>query len=408
MISFQLTDEQREFRDAVRDFVAHEVKPAANHPDRLQAGPAPLAPSILEKASRMGLRAMMLSEARGGAGADHLTACIVGEELAAGDIGLAATLARTAELGHALFDIAMSDAQRQQFLPAFLADDACHLAYAGSDGDVDDGGWNYHSHETATIEVPVSVTRHADELVLNGRYDFVANAPLAKLIAVRVCDGGNQAVVVLVPAGTPGMTVREVKRVDTDASGAQVFRAFHGVAGSVSFNDCTVPAAHVLQGCTALSGEAAAHGRGSPLTQALNLGVGRAAFEAAVEYARLRVQGGRLIIQHQAIGGILAEVAIRLETARNLVWKAAWAADNPQEHAADSTLPLQTMAKAYVSQAMEEATLLAAECFGAMGVMKDMTPPHYVNDARWFVHSDVNNATAKLRVAETIAGFQRA
>ena len=63
--------------------------------------------------------------------------------------------------------------------------------------------------------------------------------------------------------------------------------------------------------------------------------------------------------------------------------------------------------RSHVSQAIQEATLLAAECFGAMGVMRDMAIPHYVNEARMFAHAGVSNATAKLRVAEVIAGFER-
>lgn len=405
MFSFQLSAEQEAFRDAVKDFVIREVRPAANHPDRLQAGPSPLPCTILAQASQMGLRTMALSEARGGAGVDHLTECLLAEELAAGDAGFAATLLHTAQLGRALFDRAMSEEQRQHYLATFLEDDHFHLAYAGCDYDPDEGGWNYHRKDQRDIEVPVTAVPNGGDWRLDGEYAFVANAPLAKLFAVRVRQPTVTAVV-LVPVGAAGMSVSDVRRVHGEG-GAPVFRPFLGTGGAVRFNDCRVPAAQVMPGCDSLLDAAALCGRGSPVMQALNLGVGRAAYEAAVDYAKLRIQGGRLIIEHQAIGTILAEVAIRLETARNLVWKAAWAADHPQSYASISALPLQAMAKAYVSQAIEEATLLAAECFGAMGVMKDMTLPHYVNDARMFVHSEFSNTTAKLRVAEAIAGFRR-
>ena len=75
-----------------------------------------------------------------------------------------------------------------------------------------------------------------------------------------------------------------------------------------------------------------------PLFQALNLGIGRAAYEAALDYAQLRVQGGRRIVEHQAIGTKLAEIAIRLEVARNAIWRAAWASDHPEAFA-DRSLP---------------------------------------------------------------------
>ena len=93
-------------------------------------------------------------------------------------------------------------------------------------------------------------------------------------------------------------------------------------------------------------------GRGTPQLQAINLGVGRAALEAAIEYAKLRVQGGRPIVEHQAIGTILAEAAIRLTVARSIIWQAAWAADHPDAYSDRSLpdLPLQTIAKVFTSK----------------------------------------------------------
>ena len=130
MYSLQLTDEQREFRDTLRDFVTGEIKPAVLHPDALQGPAGQLRHDLLDKAAEMGLRALMLSEARGGAGGDHLTACIVAEELAAGDVGIAVTLAQTWTLAQYLFDQAMSSAQCERFLPKFIDDSRYHLAYA--------------------------------------------------------------------------------------------------------------------------------------------------------------------------------------------------------------------------------------------------------------------------------------
>jgi len=415
MYNLQLSAEQQEIRDTVRDFVVREIKPVALHPDRLQAEDPHFPPEILDQASQMGLRTLALSEALGGAGADHLTSCVVAEELAAGDVGFATTLAQTSALGHALFDVAMTPAQRERFLPQYLKDDRYHLAYAGQESDPDGGGWNYHRPQVAEISVPVTAVRQGNgDWVINGVHPFVANAPLAKLIAVQVktdpkASGMNGVSILLVPRDTPGISVREPAKVGVDASGAQVYRWFHGTGGELTFKDCKVPASNLLgaPGQARLLGEAAAAGRGSPLVQALNLGVGRAAFEAAVDYAKLRIQGGRPIIQHQAIGTILAEIAIRLEVARNIVWKAAWAADHAADYAGVTDLPLQTVAKAYTSAAVHEAALLAAECFGAMGVMKDMPLQKYVHDALVFVHAETSNSTAKLQIAEAVAGYRR-
>ncbi len=151
-------------------------------------------------------------------------------------------------------------------------------------------------------------------------------------------------------------------------------------------------------------------GRGSVLLQAVNLGIGRAAYEAALDYAKLRVQGGRPIAEHQAIGTKLAEIAIKLEVARAAVWQAAWAADHPGAYADRSLadLPLQTIAQVFTAQMMLEAAKDAAEVFGAMGVMRDMPMQKYVHDARVCLHGGEGNRSAKLRIAEALVGYRRA
>jgi alkylation response protein AidB-like acyl-CoA dehydrogenase len=147
-----------------------------------------------------------------------------------------------------------------------------------------------------------------------------------------------------------------------------------------------------------------------PSLQAVNLGVGRAAYEAALDYAHLRVQGGRPIIEHQAIATKLAEIAIKLEVARAVIWQAAWASDHPAAFSDRSLpdLPLQTMARVFTSEMMLKAAKDAAEIFGAMGVMRDMPLQKYVHDARVCLHSGDGNNDAKLQIAEIIAGYRRA
>src|SRR5687767_3317143 len=137
MYSLHLTAEQREIRDTVRDFVTQEVRPVALKSSRLEAAERRFPPEMLAKISRMGLRTLALSEDRGGAGADNLTSCIVAEELAAGDVDMAFTLAQTSALGHLLFDHAMNDEQRGRFLSDFVEYDDYHLAYADREADSD-------------------------------------------------------------------------------------------------------------------------------------------------------------------------------------------------------------------------------------------------------------------------------
>ena len=145
MYSLQLSPEQLEIRDTIRDFVTREVKPVVLKSDRLDVNDRSLPMDLLTQASQMGLRSLALSEQAGGAGADTLTSCIVTEELAAGDADFAAILAETSWLSHVIFDRGMNEAQRGKFLPKFLADDQFHLAFAADESGSDTRlGVNYH------------------------------------------------------------------------------------------------------------------------------------------------------------------------------------------------------------------------------------------------------------------------
>src|SRR5262249_50974252 len=148
-------------------------------------------------------------------------------------------------------------------------------------------------------------------------------------------------------------------------------RTRHGACGAVALDDCRVPTDNFLGAESPLAADA---GRHIPQDQALDLGIGRAAYEAALDYAQPRTQGGRPILEHQATGAQRAEIAIRLEAARAAIWQAAWASDHPDAFAdrSLSDLPLTTIAAVFAAEAIYRAAKDAAECFGAMGVMRDM------------------------------------
>jgi alkylation response protein AidB-like acyl-CoA dehydrogenase len=399
MYDLHLSPEQLEIRDTVRDFVAREVKPRALDPARLEARERPLLVDALDKAARLGLRTLALSEEAGGAGADALTCCIVTEELAVGDPDIAAVLAQTSTLARTLFG-AMTPSQRERFLPAFLGDDRYHLAFAQHEPDRDATlGINYHRPETSDTGCKTTALRADDGWVINGRKLRVANAPIAKLFAVEVGTGAGATSTLLAARDTPGLRVTE---------GDRGLRRQHGACGDLEFADCRVPSDNLL-GAEGQSPLAADARRGIPQDAAFTLGIGRAAYEAALDYAQLRVQGGRRIIEHQAIGAKLAEIAIRLEVARAAIRQAAWACDHADAVADRSLpdLPLASMAQVFASEAIYRAAKDAAECFGAMGVMRDMPLQQYVHDALICLHSGAGNSDAKLRIAEALAGYRR-
>lgn len=407
----RLTPEQLEIRDTVREFVEMEVKPVVLKADRLEALDHPLPLELVRKASALGLRALRLPEEAGGANADALTCCIVLEELAAGDAHIAATLAETARLAGELFERAMTPRQRDRYLARFIDDDDFHLACAGRDL-LADAGWGYHRPGSVEPGLTLSAAPQANgEWRIEGTARYVANAPLAKLFVIEaaVAAEPGRTVWLLVPREAAGLEIR-----DAQASGqndAPRIAWYHGVRGHLAFAGCRVAADQVLEPKPGarLRDAALDDGRGPPLQQAIDLGVGRAACEAAVAYAKLRVQGGRPIVEHQAIGTLLADVSIRLNVARSIVWQAAWAADHPEAYAERSLpdAPLATIAKVYTAEAVHEAVERAAECFGAMGVMRDMPLHKYLHDARIFLQSGAANTTARFRIAEALAGYRR-
>src|SRR5438128_7310458 len=196
MYSLELSPEQIEIRDTIRDLVAREIKPFALQSARLEAGDRQLPMHLLDQASQMGLRALALSEALGGAGVDNLTCCIVTEELATGDPDIAAVLSHTSTLAHVLFDRLMSAEQRSRFLPAFLADDRCHLALADYEAESDLAlGVNYHRPETSDAAPKTTAVRDGDAWIVNGAKTCaktcVPNALLAGLFAVQVQTPGT-------------------------------------------------------------------------------------------------------------------------------------------------------------------------------------------------------------------------
>jgi alkylation response protein AidB-like acyl-CoA dehydrogenase len=392
MYNLHLSPEQLEFRDTVRDFVESEVKPVTLKADRLDLGDRSLPQAVLRKASQIGLRTLALPEDLGGVGADALTACIVTEELAVGDSDVAAVLSETSALALRLFT-QMSEAQRARFGEAFLEDDDFHLALACREpGDDSALGINYH-RDAPGMKLATKAVRDGGHWVINGAKDAIANAPIAKLIAVEASTDKGPALF-LVPRDTAGLTITEQPEP----------RWYHGSCGQLSLKDVRVPAENLLG-----VGGTPDPGRAAPLAQALNLGIGRAATEAALEYAQLRVQGGRRIVEHQAIGTKLAECVLRLDIVRNAIWRAAWASDHPAAFADHSLpdLPLTTMAKVFTAETVYRVAKDAAECFGAMGVMRDMPLQKYIHDAMICLHTGDGNSDDKLRIAEALVSHRR-
>jgi alkylation response protein AidB-like acyl-CoA dehydrogenase len=403
MFSLRLSPELIEIRRTVRQFAHAEIKPVALARDREEDFDKRFPWDVLAKADKLGLRTLSLSEKNGGSGADALTDCIVAEELAVADVGVAATLNHTSDLARLFFDQYMTDEQRERFLPRFLGDERFHLAIAGHEPDTD-LGWAYHRPDISGTGYRTKAVRDGQDWIINGTKNFITNAPIAKLILVQVQTGpklgGLSGVrMIFVERNTAGLTIHEHDKV-----GRRL-----GSNGEISFDNCRVPNANTVDEAHAPLTHRMTQGRARPRFQALNLGIGRAAYEAALDYARIRVQGGCPIIEHQAVAIRLADMAIALEQARTLIWQAAWAADHLDAYQDGSLpdLPLQAIAKVATSEAVFRVTTDAAQIFGGMGVMRELEMQKYVRDALIFLHSEYANDVSRLRIAEHLAGFRR-
>lgn len=403
MFSLKLNPEQIEIRRTVRHFADNEIKPIALALDREEDFDKRFPWDVMAKAEKLGLRTLALSEKNGGGGVDALTDCIVAEELATADVGVAATLNHTSDLARLFFDRYMTDEQRRRFLPGFLSDERFHLAIAGHEPDTD-LGWAYYRPNIEGTGYRTKAVKDGDHWIINGTKNFITNAPIAKLILVQVQTGpkhGGMAGVsmIFVERNTPGLTIYEHDKV-----GRRL-----GSNGELVFENCRVPDANMVKDGGGPLTQRMTLGRATPRFQALNLGIGRAAYEAALDYARMRVQGGRSIIEHQAIGIRLADMAIALEQARILIWQAAWAADHLDAYQDGSLpdLPLQSIAKVATSEAVFRVATEAAEIFGGMGVMRELPMQKYVRDALIFLHSEHANDVARLKIAEHLAGYRR-
>jgi alkylation response protein AidB-like acyl-CoA dehydrogenase len=266
MFNPELTREQIEFRDTVRDFVTHEIKPVAHGSERLQDLSRPLPLDLIDKAARIGLRTLALSEGSGGAGAENLTSCVVMEELGAGDVDVAMPLAQTSMLAAALFDRAMTSEQRALYLPQFMEDDRYHLALAAAETQPD-LRWKYHRAVDATPASGITAARRGAEWVLNGTTGLVPNASIAKLAVVQALTEEFALVTLLVPIDSAGLIARD------NVCDAETVRWYHGVGGELVFSDCNIARANEIkpENARALAPLAASH----PQISAMALGIGR-------------------------------------------------------------------------------------------------------------------------------------
>ena len=394
MFDVRLSDEQRQFQKLARDFAQKEIKPVAMALDKESEWEKRVPWELLKKGSRLGFRTFVLSEENGGAGAsDHLTSCLVAEELAAGEIGTAYYFMLTARRARDWFEFRMTPEQKAYFLPKFLSDELFFTTVCIHEPDTD-LGFDYFMETPDTAKFKTRATQQPDgSWVLNGAKNFQTVGYLSKLL-VTMAQTPDGPRAFLVEGDSKGLVRRPLHKM-----GRRV-----GDNAEIFFDDVRVPKGFIMppppKGRTDL---------GTHMTIAsLTLGLGRAALEETLKYCQERTAGGKLIIKHQAVGLYLAEMAMNLEAARRLIWTAAWLKDHPEAIAEGGVqdLPYEYMAMAFTGTAVQRLTEQGIELFGGMGIVQGMPIEKYVRDAIIQKHISFPFPT-RFKITETLAGFKR-
>jgi alkylation response protein AidB-like acyl-CoA dehydrogenase len=394
VFDIRLNEQQLAFQQLAREFAQKEIRPYALELDRKPNWEDRIPWETLKKGSQLGFRTFALSEENGGAGAsDHLTACLVAEELAAEDIGTAYYYMLTARRARDWFELRMTKEQRDYFLPRFLNDDLYFTTVAIHEPDTD-LGFDYYTETPENARLKTRATEQPDgSWVLNGAKNFQTVGYLAKLIVTMAqTDAGIKAF--LVEGDSPGLVRHPMSKI-----GRRI-----GDNAEIFFDNVRVPKGRILG-----PGPAGRTDMGTHVTIAsLTLGVGRAALEATINYVKERVSGGKTIVKHQAVGLFLADMAMNLEASRRLIHTAAWAKDHPEAFADGNTpwQPYELMALAFTGTAVQRLTEQGMELFGGMGVVQGMPIEKYVRDALIQKHISFPFPT-RFKIAEELTGFRR-
>lgn len=354
----KLSEEQILIRDSVRDFVRDRILPFATEWDKNNYFPA----QELAQMGELGLFGIAIPETWGGSGADYVSFALAIEEVAAGDGACSTILSvNNSVVCGSLLGFG-SDFLKQTYLKPLASGKqlGCFCLtepQAGSDA--------------AALETRAQ--KQGDNYVLNGSKSFItsgANADVAIVFAVTDPDAGKKGIsAFVVPTDNPGYQVGGVEqKMGQHASDtAQVF-----------LRDCSIPADHMLgqpgEGyrIALMNLESGRIGIGAQC-----VGMARAAFECALEYAGERVTFGKPIIEHQAVAFRLADMATQLEAARLMVLNAAGLRD-----AGEPCLKQASMAKLFASEAAEKICSAAIQVLGGYGYLRDFPVERIARDVR--------------------------
>ena len=398
-VSFELTQDQVELRKWLHEFAADVVRPAAAEYDEREEFPWP----VLQEAAKVGVYSLDFFATQW-FDESGLGIPIAMEELFWGDAGIGLAIVGTT-LAAASVRAIGTDEQVGEWIPPMFGtpEEPKVAAFCSSEPDA--------GSDVGAMRTRAVYDERTDEWVLNGTKTWATNGGIAEIhVVTAVVDPdlktrGHASFVI--PPGTKGL------------SQGQKF-AKHGIRAShtseVVLEDCRIPAACLLGGREKLeerlakAREGAKTGRTQPsmatfertrpAVGAQAVGVARAAYEYALDYAKQRVQFGRAIIENQAIAFMLADMKTSIDAARLLVWRAAWMARNGQPFTAAEG----SMSKLVAGETAVRVTEQAMQILGGNGFTREYPVERMARDAKIYTIFEGTSEIQRLVIARTISG----
>jgi short-chain 2-methylacyl-CoA dehydrogenase len=386
-LNFDLTEEQNLTRQAVRDFAEKEILPLADELDEKEE----FSVELTRKMGELGLLGCFVPEKYGGSNMGYVAYIIAVEELARVDGSQAATIAAGNSLGIGPIYYFGSEEQKQEWLPKLCTGQMLAAFGLTEPGAGSDAG---SSRTKADLQ--------GDNWVINGSKIFITNSanPLTGVVIVQAItgmreDGKRELSCLIVPRDVPGFTAREMKK-------KMMWRSSN--TGELVFENCVVPREDLLgkrgdgfhQMLSTLDGGRLSIG-------AMGLGGAQGAFEMALHYANTRIQFGRPIGSFQVNSFKLADMALEIELARNLLYKACWLRESRRAFSKEAA-----MAKLYCSEVMGRCVNHAVQLHGGYGLMKEFKIERFYRDHKLLEIGEGTSEIQRIVIARSIGVSGRA
>jgi alkylation response protein AidB-like acyl-CoA dehydrogenase len=376
---FELSGEHETFRKVVRDFAEREIAPHVADWDREHRLPI----DVVHAMGELGLFGLVVPEEYGGSAADFTSLCVAIEELGRIDQSIGVTLEAGVGLGINPILAFGTDEQKQRWLPDLVAG----RALAGFGLTEPDAG----SDASATKTRAVLADGH---WTINGAKAFITNSgtPITSLVTVTAKTGADEISSIIIPSDTPGLTVEP----PYDKLGWHISDT-HGL----SFNDCRVPEENLL----GARGDGyrqflAVLDDGRIAIAALAVGLAQGCLDVSLRYANERHTFGAPIGSRQAVAFSLSDLAVSVEAARLLTYKAAWLKDagRPKAHIKQAA----SMAKLYATEAAVTAARTATQVFGGNGFMEEYPVARFYRDAKILEIGEGTSEVQRLLIARSL------